>query len=189
MLDTIDSLYQKYNVLIDENEYSIKYDIPHAHMFVIEGIEKVKDVIEKNRKRKLTKHKKLSNNTIIEIDNCSPLEIVKLYFSWCNHIITSFFSSFADTEPFLTQLCPVKFILYILTGCKIIILTSFPSTNLKKLTEEIEADIIHYKADYIFFYIYDKEKIIKDRHAFETNFNRSFDGKEVRIIILQPVNM
>ena len=48
------------------------------------------------------------------------------------------------------------------------------STNLKKLTEEIEADIVHYKADYIFFYIYDKEKIIKDRHAFETNFNRSF---------------
>ena len=33
LLDTIDSLYQKYNVLIDENEYSIKYDIPHAHMF------------------------------------------------------------------------------------------------------------------------------------------------------------
>jgi len=63
------------------------------------------------------------------------------------------------------------------------------STNLKKLTEEIEADIVHYKADYIFFYIYDKEKIIKDRHAFETNFNRSFDGKEIRIIILQPVNM
>ena len=69
-------MYQKYNALIDENEYSIKYDIPHAHMFVIEGIEKVRDVIEKNRKR--TKHKKLSNNTIIEIDNCSPLEIVKL---------------------------------------------------------------------------------------------------------------
>ena len=33
------------------------------------------------------------------------------------------------------------------------------STNLKKLTEEIEADIVHYKADYIFFYIYDKEKL------------------------------
>ena len=78
LLDTIDSLYQKYNVLIDENEYGIKYDIPHAHMFVIEGVEKVRDVIEKNRKRKLTKHKKLSNNTMIEIDNCSPLEILKL---------------------------------------------------------------------------------------------------------------
>lgn len=47
-------------------------------MFVIEGMEKVRRVIEKNRKRKLTKHKKISNNTILEIDNCSPLEILKL---------------------------------------------------------------------------------------------------------------
>ena len=61
LLDTIDLLYEKYNVLIDENEYSIKYDIPHAHMFVIEGMDKVRDIIEKNRKRKLAKHKKLSN--------------------------------------------------------------------------------------------------------------------------------
>ena len=51
LLDTMDSLYQKYNILIDENEYGIKYDIPHAHMFVIEGIDKVREVIEKNRKR------------------------------------------------------------------------------------------------------------------------------------------
>ena len=41
-------------------------------------MDKVRSVIEQNRKRKLTKHKKLSNNTIIEIDHCSPLEIVKL---------------------------------------------------------------------------------------------------------------
>ena len=47
-------------------------------MFIIEGTERVRDVIEKNRKRKLTKHKKLSNNTVIEIDNCSPLELLKL---------------------------------------------------------------------------------------------------------------
>ena len=47
-------------------------------MFIIEGMDKVRAVIEKNRKRKLTKHKKLPNNTIIEIDNCSPLEILKL---------------------------------------------------------------------------------------------------------------
>ena len=33
------------------------------------------------------------------------------------------------------------------------------STNLKKLTEEIEADIVHYKADYIFFYITTKKKL------------------------------
>ena len=47
-------------------------------MFVIEGMEKVRRVIEENRKRKLTKHKKISNPTILEIDNCSPLEILKL---------------------------------------------------------------------------------------------------------------
>lgn len=63
------------------------------------------------------------------------------------------------------------------------------SMNLKSLTEQIEADIVHYKADSIYFYVYDKEKIIKDRHAFETCFNQNFDGKKVRIIILQPVNL
>ena len=30
LLDTIDSLYRKYNLFMDENEYGIKYDIPHA---------------------------------------------------------------------------------------------------------------------------------------------------------------
>lgn len=67
-----------YDVLIEKNEYGIKYSIPLAHMFVVEGMEKVRDIIEKNRKRNLAKHKKLSNNTIIKIDNCSPLEILKL---------------------------------------------------------------------------------------------------------------
>ena len=47
-------------------------------MFVIEGMDKVRSIIEKNRKRKLSKHKKLANNTVIKIDNCSPLEILKL---------------------------------------------------------------------------------------------------------------
>ena len=78
LMDAIDSLYQKYNSFIDENEYGIKHDIPHAQMLVVKGMDKVRESIEKNRKRKLTKHKKLSNNTIIEIDNCSPLEILKL---------------------------------------------------------------------------------------------------------------
>ena len=32
----------------------------------------------KRIEKKITKHKKLSNNRIIEIDNCSPLEILKL---------------------------------------------------------------------------------------------------------------
>ena len=78
LLDTIDALYTRYNELLDENEYGQKYDIGNVQMFIIEGMDKVRDVIEKNRKRKLTKHKKISNNSVIEIDNCSPLELLKL---------------------------------------------------------------------------------------------------------------
>ena len=78
LLDTIDALYTRYNALLNENNYAQKYELGNAQMFIIEGMDKVRAVIEKNRKRKLTKHKKLPNNTIIEIDNCSPLEILKL---------------------------------------------------------------------------------------------------------------
>ena len=38
-------------------------------MFVIEGMEKVRKVIEENRQRKLTKHKKIANNTIMRSKN------------------------------------------------------------------------------------------------------------------------
>ena len=78
LLDTIDTLYTRYNELLNENQYGQKYDLGNVQMFIIEGMDKVRDVIEKNRKRKLTKNKKIPNNTIIEIDNCSPLELLKL---------------------------------------------------------------------------------------------------------------
>ena len=68
----------RYNTFLQEGGYGTKYDLGDARMFVIEGMEKVRRVIAENRKRKLTKHKRLSNNTVIEIDNCSPLEILKL---------------------------------------------------------------------------------------------------------------
>ena len=78
LLDTIDALYAAYNALLHENGYGPKYDLGDARMFVVEGMDKVRRVIEENRKRKLTKHKKISNNTVIEIDGCSPPEILKL---------------------------------------------------------------------------------------------------------------
>jgi len=78
LLDTIDSLYKAYNEFISTYGYDVKYEIGDAIMFVIDGMDKVREVIEKNRKRKLTKHKKLSNNKQIEINNCSPLEMLKL---------------------------------------------------------------------------------------------------------------
>ena len=78
LLDSIDKLYSDYNSFLQDNGFGEKYEFGNAQMFVIDGIDKVRDIIEKNRKRKITKHKKLSNNRIIEIDNCSPLEILKL---------------------------------------------------------------------------------------------------------------
>ena len=78
LLDSIDKLYSNYNSFLQDNSFSEKYGLGNAQMFVIDGIDKVRDVIEKNRKRKITKYKKLSNNRIIEIDNCSPIEILKL---------------------------------------------------------------------------------------------------------------
>ena len=78
LLDSIDQLFEKYNSFLQENDYGTKYELGNAQMFVIEGMDNVREVIEKNRKRKLVKHKKLSNNRIIEIGNCSPLEIRKL---------------------------------------------------------------------------------------------------------------
>ena len=78
LLDSIELNFARYNIFLQENGYRQKYDIGNAQMFVIEGMDKVRSVIEKNRKRKLSKHKKLANNTVIEVDNCSPLEILKL---------------------------------------------------------------------------------------------------------------
>lgn len=62
---------------LHDNEYEPKYALGHAHMFVIDGMENIRRVTEENWKRKLIRHKKISNNTAIKIDDCSPLEIVK----------------------------------------------------------------------------------------------------------------
>lgn len=78
LLDHIDDLYIRYNTLITAHGYDRNYELRNMQMFVVEGMDRVRKVIEENRKRKLTKHKKLSNNTVIEIDNCSPLELLKL---------------------------------------------------------------------------------------------------------------
>lgn len=78
LLDNISVLYERYNTLLVDNNYDAKYMIPTMTMFIIDGIDTVKSVIEKNRSRKKNKKKKLSNNTIIEIDNISPLEILQM---------------------------------------------------------------------------------------------------------------
>ena len=60
------------------------------------------------------------------------------------------------------------------------------SMKLKKLTEEIEADIVHYSASQIYFFIYDKEKIIKDPFNFKETYEKIMKEKKIHIVIHQP---
>ena len=47
LLDSIDQLFEKYNSFLQENDYGTKYELGNAQMFVIEGMDKVREVIEK----------------------------------------------------------------------------------------------------------------------------------------------
>lgn len=58
--------------------------------------------------------------------------------------------------------------------------------KLKKLTEEIEADMVHYSAGNIYFFLYDKEKIIENPMVFKKSYEEKIIGKRVHIIIHQP---
>ncbi|HZK26505.1 MAG TPA: IS1182 family transposase [Thermoclostridium sp.] len=78
LLDKVDELYSRYNTLITGTGYDKKYGLREEEMFVIEGMDRVREIIQKNRERKKTNQKKISNNTILEIDNISPLELLKL---------------------------------------------------------------------------------------------------------------
>ncbi|WP_347707898.1 hypothetical protein [Clostridium sp. 'deep sea'] len=78
LLDNIDNLYTRYNIFIKNGGYDQKYKLADTIMFSIQGIDKVKKIIAQNRKRKNKGQKKRSNNTIIEIDNTSPIKLLKL---------------------------------------------------------------------------------------------------------------
>ena len=58
--------------------------------------------------------------------------------------------------------------------------------KLKKLTEEIEADMVHYSAGHIYFFIYDKEKIIENPQLFRNTYENKVKGKQIHIVIHQP---
>lgn len=63
---------------------------------------------------------------------------------------------------------------------------SRPSMSQRDLTEEIEADMVHYSAQHIFFLIYDKDRIVKDPIPYQKALSRRFDNKEIHLIIEQP---
>lgn len=57
---------------------------------------------------------------------------------------------------------------------------------LKKLVEEIEADMVHYSAKNIYFFIYDKEKLIENSCIFKKTYEEKMKDKQIHIIIHQP---
>ena len=59
----------------------------------------------------------------------------------------------------------------------------------KKLMEEIEADITHYSAENIYFFIYDKAKIIQNIRVFKETYENITQEKNVHVIIHQPKNL
>ncbi len=56
----------------------------------------------------------------------------------------------------------------------------------KKLIEELEADMVHYHAEHIYFFIYDKEKIIQNPQLFRNIYENKVKGKQIHIVIHQP---
>ena len=58
-----------------------------------------------------------------------------------------------------------------------------------KLIEEISSDIVLYKHGYIVIYVYDRERIIKNVHAFRNNFNNITEAKKVFIFVDQPLEL
>ena len=60
------------------------------------------------------------------------------------------------------------------------------SSKLKKLIEEIEADMVHYSEKNICFFIYDKEKIIENAFRFKKTYEEKMKDKHIHVIIHQP---
>lgn len=56
-----------------------------------------------------------------------------------------------------------------------------------KLIEEIEADMVHYSTSNIYFFVYDKEKLIENPAVFIKSYQDKIPGKKIYIVIHQPV--
>ena len=63
------------------------------------------------------------------------------------------------------------------------------SMSERTLTEEVGSDICHYTDKHIMFFIFDKQKIINNPDAFEANYSKPFDGKDVEVYITRPISV
>lgn len=65
------------------------------------------------------------------------------------------------------------------------------SMTIRSLTEELGADAFHYKSDYLFAFVFDKEKIIGNIDAFIKAYKREKTtfGKDVETFVVQPITL
>lgn len=72
------------------------------------------------------------------------------------------------------------------TDCVIEVKCTRKGMKVSKLLEEIEADMVHYHAHEIYFFVYDKEKLIENPIAFQDSIKGKIEGKKIHPIIHQP---
>lgn len=64
------------------------------------------------------------------------------------------------------------------------------SMNERSLSEEIASDILHYSNKYVFFYIYDKENVVKNPTVFKYTYeHKKVEQKEIYVEIFQPIEL
>lgn len=66
---------------------------------------------------------------------------------------------------------------------------SRPKMSERELTEQLGSDAFHYNGKYIYFFIYDKDKIINNVDAFCKAYNKRLEtnGKQIETVVIQPI--
>nr|WP_275051287.1 hypothetical protein [Brevibacillus agri] len=67
---------------------------------------------------------------------------------------------------------------------------SRPSMQERELTEQIGSDAFHYQEKYIYFFIYDKHRVIANVDAFSKAYSKSLNTheKQIETVIIQPIS-
>lgn len=57
------------------------------------------------------------------------------------------------------------------------------------LVTEIGSDIAHYTSKHLFFFVYDKKNMLKNKQLFEFNYTKKESDRDIRTFVVQPVTL
>ncbi|RNB53114.1 hypothetical protein EDM57_19995 [Brevibacillus gelatini] len=68
---------------------------------------------------------------------------------------------------------------------------SRPSMQERELTEQIGSDAFHYQEKYIYFFVYDKHRVIANVDAFCQAYRKSLETheKQIETVVIQPISI